>query len=255
LHKKNDKNLNKILLKISLFALVLFTLASCDDNEDSTGDLNLSIHLIYNGEPLVMFQDYEYPDGRTINFSKFSMYTSDVKLDTKVVSDVAFHNLTDSHVDLSGATEGYQWMIKEIEPKNYSNLTFGLGVNETQNAKDPGIFESGHPLAKPAEHWFSWSSFIFLKLEANMDSNGDGIKDLPIALHLGDDEAYRIISLDKSIEINADEMTESNISIDIFEFLGGSDTTYDVDTNPQIHSLAQKSAVVELANNLETSVK
>ncbi len=248
---------HRIIHKISLFALVLFTVCGCCDNEESgqTGDLNLSINLIYDNEPLVMFQDYQYPDGRTINFSKFSMYTSDVTLGTNIVSDIAFHNLTNSHVDLSSATEGYDWTINEIEPNSYANLSFGLGVNETQNAKDPGVFESGHPLAKPAEHWFSWSSFIFLKLEANMDSNGDGVKDLPISLHLGADDAYRIISLDKNIEIKADEATESNITIDIFKFLGGSESTYDVDANPQIHSLEQKDAVVELASNLIESIK
>ena len=246
-------NMNRKFYTVSLSALAMLLTLGCSDNEVMVGDLNLSIKLLYKGEPLVMFQDYEYPDGRTINFSKFSMYTSDVKLDDITMSDVAFHNLTDSHIDLSGATLGYQWMINEIEPNIYSNLTLGVGVNESQNAKDPGVFESGHPLAKPAEHWFGWGSFIFLKLEANMDSNGDGIKDLPIALHLGDDAAYRLVSLDKKIIINSNEITESNINIDLFEFLGGVGNTYDVDSNPQIHSLGQQDAVLELADNIPVS--
>lgn len=248
-------NAHRKIYTVSLSALALLLILGCGDNEVMVGDLNLSIKLLYKGEPLVMFQDYEYPDGRTINFSKFSMYTSDVKLDDITVSDVAFHNLTDSHIDLAGATLGYQWMINKIEPNIYSSLKFGVGVNESQNAKDPGVFDSGHPLAKPAEHWFSWSSFIFLKLEANMDSDGDGTKDLPIALHLGDDEAYRLISLDKNITISSNEITESNITFDLYTFLGGLDNIYDVDSNPQIHSLEQKGAVVELADHIPSSIK
>jgi hypothetical protein len=243
------------IYRLVFYILGVFIILGCSDKEDSTGDLNITMNLIYNGEPLIMFQDYEYPDGRTINFSRFSLYLSDMKLDEQLISDVGFYTITDSHVDLAGATAGYQWQIKDIEPGNYNSLNFGVGVNETQNAKDPGLFESGHPLAKPAEHWFSWSSFIFLKLEANMDSNNDGNNDFPLALHLGADDAYRIINLNKAIKITGDETSETNIIFDLYEFLGGNDNTYDVDSNPQIHSLEQLDAVVELADNIPSSVK
>ena len=88
-----------------------------------------------------------------------------------------------------------------------------------------------------------------------MDSNNDGNNDFPIALHLGSDDAFRIINLNKVIKINADETSETNIIFDLYEFLGGIDNTYDVDSNPQIHSLEQQDAVVELANNIPNSIK
>jgi hypothetical protein len=246
-------NLIRNFYKLCLYALTTFLIYGCGDNLEPAGNLNISMNLIYDGEPLVMFQDYECPDGRTINFSRFSLYLSDIHLDDQLISDVEFHTITDSHIDLAGAKAGYQWTIKGIEPGDYNNLNFGVGVNNIQNAKDPGEFESGHALSKPAEHWFSWSSYIFLKLEANMDSNNDGNNDFPIALHLGSDDAYRIINLNKEIKINEDEITETNITFDMYEFLGGANNTYDVDKNPQIHSLEQKDAVVELANNILNS--
>lgn len=243
------------VLKLALFILSITFIYGCTDSEDTNGDLEITMNLVYNGEPLIMFKDYEYPDGRTINFSRFSLYMSDIKLDEQLISDVEYHTLTESHIDLIGAENGYTWTIKDIEPGDYSSLNFGVGVNETQNAKDPGDFESGTPLAKPAEHWFSWSSFIFLKVEANMDSNNDGNNDFPIALHLGDDDAYRVINLNKSISIKEDEVSKTNLTFDIYEFLGGAENTYDVDSNPQIHSLEQKDAVIELANNISKSIK
>ncbi len=245
---------NMKIYRLAFYILGIFIMFGCSDKEDSTGDLSITMNLVYNGEPLIMFQDYEYPDGRTINFSRFSLYLSDMKLDEQLISYVEYHNITSSHADIAGAESGYQWKINDIEPGDYNNLNFGVGVNETQNAKDPGEFESGHPLAKPAEHWFSWSSYIFLKLEANMDSNNDGNNDFPIALHLGSDDAYRLINLNKAIKITEDEITKTNITFDIYEFLGGTNNTYDVDSNPQIHSLEQKDAVVELANNILNSI-
>lgn len=244
--------MNPYKLFFIFIALVCFS--SCGEQEEPKGDLSLKMNLIYNGDPLVMFQDYEYPDGRTINFSRFSLYISDLKLDETLISDVEFHNLTESHVDLSGANEGYEWMLRDLPTKEYSQMSLGVGVNEIENAKDPGTFESGHPLAKPGEHWFSWNSFIFLKLEANMDTNGDGIKDLPISLHLGDDDAYRVLTFDENIIITENNITSSKINIDIYELLGGANETYDIETNPQIHSLGQKDAVIELANNISNSI-
>lgn len=248
------RNIMKIY-RLAFYILTVFIILGCTDKEDGTGDLNITMNLTYDGEPLVMFQNYEYPDGRTINFSRFSLYLSNIKLDEQLISDIEYHTITDSHVDLAGAEAGYQWKITGIESGDYNSINFAVGVDETQNAKDPGLFESGHPLAKPAEHWFSWSSYIFLKLEANMDSNNDGNNDFPIALHLGSDDAFRIINLNKVIKINADETSETNIIFDLYEFLGGIDNTYDVDSNPQIHSLEQQDAVVELANNIPNSIK
>jgi len=244
------KNYNLVI-----YILSIFIISGCCEGDEEIGSLEITMNLQYQGEPLVMFQDYIYPDGRVINFSRFSTYISELELDDERISDVGFHNLTDSHVDQSSAEAGYSWRIDDVAVGDYSKLNFGVGVNETNNAKDPGTFESGHPLAKPGEHWFSWSSFVFLKLEANMDSNGDGIKDLPISLHLGADEAYTLLSLDKPTKINSEEVSTINLSMDIFDFLGGDDNTYDIDATPQIHTLDQKGAVIELSENIINSIK
>ncbi len=241
--------------KLVIYILSAFIISGCCDSDDEIGSLNITMNLEYQDEPLVMFQDYLYPDNRTINFSRFSFYVSDVMLDDQLISDVGFHNLTDSHVDQASAEAGYSWQVDDIAVGEYSKLNFGVGVNESNNSMDPGTFESGHPLAKPAEHWFSWNSYIFLKLEANLDSNNDGVKDLPIALHLGSDDAYRLLSLTKPVQITSENIANLELNIDIYDLLGGEFNTYDIDANSQIHSLGQKDAVIELSDNIINSIK
>jgi len=213
------------------------------------GTLNLNINLVYNDNPLILFTGYEYPDGRSMDFTRFSFFASDVKLDDKIVEDISFHNLTNTQADPDLAVDGYDWNINYVKTGIYNNLSFGLGVSEDLNSQDPGSFSSGHPLARPSEHWFSWNSFIFLKLEGNIDLDNDGAKETGIALHLGADEAFKNIVLDKSFTINEGISTTIPLEININDFFNGSQGLYDIDSNPQIHSLDQLDQVDFLINN------
>ena len=217
--------------------------------------LDMNIKLQYDGQPLVMFEDYQYPDGRAINFTRFSIYTTDVKLNDQLIDEVAFHNLTNNNVTIEGAAKGLMVDVGSVPPGNYSKLSFGVGLPEHLNSKQPSEFATGHPLARAAEHWFSWGSYIFTKIEGNLDSNSDGIKNLPLSLHVGADEAYRNIELDRPLIMRSGETTEVDVIIDVKDILQNGDDIFDIDADPQIHSLDQMSAILELTNNIEKAIK
>ncbi|MEE9440235.1 MAG: MbnP family protein [Saprospiraceae bacterium] len=245
-----DMNSNKFFL---LVFLIPFLFSACKD--DKAGQLEIVYKLQYDGSPLVMFQEYEYPDGRKIEFTRFSFYTSDVKLDQEVLKDVEFHNLTVNNVDLDGATNGYSWIIDDVPSGDYDNLIFNIGLTEDQNSKTPEDFSTDHPLARSAEHWFNWNSYVFAKVEGKIDTNTDGEKNQSIALHLGSNSAKRSISLSKNTTISSDEKAVIEVTIDLYDFFGGADNTYDIDNNPMLHKLEQMPQVVELADNFKNSVK
>lgn len=221
----------------------------------TSGSLELNLKLVYDNEPLVMFQDYTYPDGRTLAFTRFSFFTSNISLDDRVISPIAFHNLTNNNALELGAEKGLPYTINNIPAGTYSELNLSIGVPEDLNAMDPGDFSADHPLARSAEHWFSWKSYVFVKVEGNLDSNGDGTKDLPIALHLGGDDAFRSISYPKNIEIISNQINKQELTIDLYKFFGEGSDLYNIDANPQIHSLSQNDAVVELADKLENTYR
>ena len=219
------------------------------------GTLDLNIKLKYNDEPLVMFQNYEYPDGRLISFNRFSFYISELKLDDTKVKDVEYINLTNANADLSVSTIGYDWVLPRIAPGNYENMNFLVGVTSENNEKTPGEYANGTPLANPAEHWFSWNSYIFLKVEGYIDLDNNGDRETGFALHLGSNDALRAINLPNDISINSGARTSSEMVIDLYDFFGGDGEKYDIDANTSIHALAQLDAVVSLSNNIPQSFK
>ena len=241
-------------MKKILFLLIgagfLLGLSSC--KKDGNGNLNINMKLQYQGEPLVMFEDYAYPDGRTINFSRFSMYMTDLTLGDQLLSDIDFYNLSNSHASLEDANKGYTLSFTDLPEGTYETLSFGEGLTPDLNAMTPDQFDSDHPLAKSSEHWFSWASYIFTKAEGNIDMNNDGVdKETAFALHLGADNAYRYFTFTKDINIEKDETTEVDLIIDLYYLFDGEDRIYPIDENPQIHSLNQMEAVDELSNNIE----
>lgn len=218
------------------------------------GSLDINIKLEYRGEPLVMFTDYQYPDGRTINFTRFSFYTSLVMLDDVEIQEIEFHNLTNNNAVPENAATGFTWTINCIPPGEYNQFSFSIGVPENLNELGPSDFTSSHPLSRSSEHWFSWDSYIFCKVEGNLDSNEDGEKDTPIALHLGSNDAFRSTSFEQNISIVAFDTTEVKIVLDLYDFFGGDQSIFDIDNNPQIHNLSQIPAIEELAENLINNI-
>ena len=219
-----------------------------------TGSLDINMRLEYNGEPMVIFTDYEYPDGKKIDFTRVSFYTSEMNLDDTQINEVEFHNLTNSHSSEALAIEGYDWQLNNVPVGTYNELSFNIGVQPELNSKDPGEFASGHPLAKPAENWFSWMSYIFLKIEGNIDLDGDGMNETGIALHTGADEALRRINMDHPIEVIDGQSTDVTIIFDVYRLLEGKDRIFPIEEYPQIHSLTQLDGVIELSDNLEIAI-
>jgi hypothetical protein len=220
----------------------------------TTGTLDFNIKLEYNGQPLVIFEDYNYPDGKKIDFTRVSFYTSEMSLDETPINEVEFHNLTNSHSSPALANEGYFWTLENVRTGSYNNLSFNIGVPAEFNNRDPGEFPSGHPLAKPSENWFSWMSYIFLKIEGNVDLDSDGEAETGVAIHTGSNEALRRLILDYPIQINENENTNVNLVFDIYQLFDGPSRIFPIEEFPQIHSLTQIDGVLEVSDNLFNSI-
>ncbi len=233
--------------------LATFFLASCG-KDNKPGSLEVRFIARYKGESLVMFDEYQYPDGRPMQFSRFSFYIDDLSLQDTILVDLDYYDLTNSHVDLAKAQKGYVVTFDNIPSGDYSGLSFGIGVPPDQNAMQPADFPASHLLSSSAEYWHAWQSYIFAKVEGKLDSDNNGTKDMNMALHLGADEAYQKISGQTPIKIKSGKTTIVEVVFDLYDFLGGDQNTYDIDSNPQIHSKSQNDQVFQLSNNLKQCV-
>ena len=255
---KEEFNLNytssgALVLRIDGFDIAgntVFIEKNLDYTYFTTSTLDFNIKLQYQGQPLVIFEEYNYPDGKKIDLTRVSFYTSEMSLDDTPINEVEFHNLTNSHSSLELATEGYFWTVDNVRTGSYNNLSFNIGVPAALNNMDPGEFPSGHPLAKPSENWFSWMSYIFLKIEGNVDLDSDGEAETGIALHTGSNEALRRIELDYPIQVLENQHTNVNLVFDLYQLFDGPTRIFPIEEYPQIHSLTQIDGVLEISDNL-----
>lgn len=237
----------------SLIALCI-CFFSCGDNKE-VDCLQFNFKLTYDGDPLVMFDEYDYPGGNKIYFSRVSFYMSDVTIfndDTPsgsefLIEENDYINLTDSHITLDGAEEGLK-VEYELPTTNIDQVFFNIGMDANDNATTPIEYTSDNDLSLAGEYWPGWRSYVFAKIEGMIDLNGDGTLEQPIALHLGSDEARRNL-----ITQMLDNKRELNFNIDIQKVFDHSGEIYDIATTPQIHTIDDVDAT-DAINYLSTGL-
>lgn len=249
----------KNLRLIALILLVLPLLfAGCEDEDPVTGggDLKLKFKLKYGDQTLVMFDPYTYPTGQKMTFSRFSFFLADLQLKnasgSNLIHDISYHNLTNSHTGAVQAANGYDFTIGGVKAGAYTSIRFTLGVPKASNDKTPAEFSNDHILSNQAEYWSGWKSYVFTKTEGLIDFDGDGTTESGYALHTGANDALRTIELPANITVEEGKETTVTIVIDVKKEFG-SNPVYDIESNPQIHSLSQAPFVKQLADNLTTA--
>jgi hypothetical protein len=230
-------------------------LFSCGESTEDIGKLELNFKLQYGGQTLTMFENVNYPDGKSMYFSRFSFYFSNPTLiksgHNHLLDNLSYLNLTGSHDTKAKAEQGYTITYDNIDVGTYASLDFGIGVPAGDNNKKPSDFPANHILSDFTEYWSGWKSYIFARSEGVIDLDNNGVfgSQDAFSLHLGANEAYRTVSLSNPIEIKKNETTKLTVIIDLKKEFDGN-SIYDINSNPQTHSTDQQDQVNELANNL-----
>lgn len=226
---------------------------------ETSQNVNLQFILLYDGQPLVSFDKYDYPLDYQIFFTKVSMYLSDLSLTANGVKtpllDAVFLNPTASQVDEASASRGITVPVSNVPVGEYDGLSFNIGIPPDLNAKNPSEFPNDSPLSNSGEYWVGWSSYIFHKTEAKADIDGDGQFETNIALHIGSNDAFRPATLNKSISIHEGDGNTISLTLDLLDLYKLSNGYYDFQARPQIHKLEQLPDVLPLMDNLAVAIK
>jgi hypothetical protein len=240
------------------FAVLLGLLAITGCTKTQKGDINLRIKLKYGDQPFEMFKEFAYPVTKEpFSMTRLSFYISDMGItsgsNVSIIKDIDYLDLTNSFT-APVKNDGFEYKISGIPAGQYNNISFGIGVPKLLNAKTPSDFSSKEVLSSSAEYWASWKSYIFFRPEGKIYLNGSGGDLSYFALHLGGDDAYRSITLDKSFTILENETTNIDITFDVEKFFNGK-SLYDIHDTQQIHALSQKPLINILADNVVTAFK
>lgn len=249
-------NLNRFLsmktsIQFLLLALSILFFSSCCD---TTGNVELQFKLEYDGEPLVMFEDYTYPDGQELFFTRFSFYLSELTIGDQIIDGVKLMDLTPDHTTLEKSQIGTIYTLENLELEDVTGLSFKIGLSPEINSTAPADYPSANDLSIVEEYWSPWDSYIFSKTEAKLDSDGDGSKELLVALHLGLDDALRSVNLETTFDVYEDNTIVKEIVIDLKKYFDGTQGVYDIIAVPQIHQTNTIAQINELADNLVEAI-
>jgi hypothetical protein len=91
-----------------------------------------------------------------------------------------------------------------------------------------------------------------MKTEGKMDPDGNGVfeNEDGFALHLGSNDAFRSVALNKSFTVSPGSSTQLEIIIDLKDMFDMGGSFYDLVARPQIHTLEALPNALPLMDNL-----
>lgn len=206
-------------MKILFFALACVVLVSCKkDKAETPTTLKIDVLPFYSNEKLILDNVYTTSENFKIKFQEIKFYFTDIKNDSKSLTDVAFFNYRDLQNSFI-STEG--------NPSDFQKLQAVLGIDSVRNHADPSKFSSNNPLNSMIAndmHWDWNPGYIFVKIEAKMDTIPDSEDkfDHFISYHVGKDSYKVAMNFDqiKWTSIGTKKY-QSKLILDMDKFLKG----------------------------------
>ncbi|MCP9237522.1 MbnP family protein [Lewinella sp. JB7] len=217
---------------LPLFLLSLLLLGCQDDDDPVTtlpeADLTLDFRTDYAGRPLAIQRGtYAYPSGGQLKVLLFQFYVSDLEI--LPADGSAAIRLSD--IDLirwmSAGDDATTSRTYRVPEGDYRGIRFGLGVKPELNARDPSDFAADYVLNE-AEFWGPTTRYVFAKIEANADLEGDGTFDSGLSYHLGSDALYTTVSFNQDFTVTAGADPGLTVVADVLRALSGGGETFDI---------------------------
>ncbi len=238
------------MIKKLLFLLAssgLLLAADCNDNEPIGSVLEINFKGTFDNAPLVMYESaYPYEAGMAVKLQLFQFYLSDIVLlkedgSSVPLSDVALISFKDI-LTPAAAAQGITLNTSGIPAGHYTGLRMGIGVAPNLNSTSPANYTPPHPLDD--NYWSASSGYVFIKIEGNADTSGNGEFPAKLTFHTGANDIYKEKTFQKHMELKDGALLQLNFNIDLKKVLskGGSDfldfrqVTQDHNNNPSIYT-------------------
>ncbi len=177
------KNITQILSLVSIAALVLFQ-TSCKEEHKHEHELALEISYKVGNSNFDSSTVYTI-GGTAIKFKTAHFYVSNIGIMDDESRSETFEN---TYLLVTPyQTEYNLGMISNTDIHHLHEISFNLGIDSVTNHKDPTAATGVLTIQSPSMHW-SWNSgYIFLRIDAIVDRDGDGIPETNCFYHIGTD--------------------------------------------------------------------
>lgn len=181
--------------------------------------LSLRINQLVGDEALTLNTDYQI-NGTVVQFETVNVYLDEIRL---MDMDGTMSDMLPTTLLVTNEQATYE--VGDITTGHKHMLMFGVGVDSaTNHGTDPTTLAEDDPLyvQVPSMHW-SWDmGYIFLRIDGQVDTDGDGAVDAPMELHIGRATFFT----DVMLEAHSDAMSESMeiaVDFDMATLLAGLD--------------------------------
>ncbi|MEL7531176.1 MAG: MbnP family protein [Bacteroidota bacterium] len=178
----------------------------------------LSLKLMPNvdGQTFTLGETYTI-NGTAVRFDLFQFYVSQVG-----VGDMMDLETPDTYLLVKADQTDYE--LGQVTSGNKRMLAFNVGVDSATNHADPTAYDAENVLApqNPTMHWNWDAGYQFIKIEGQVDTDGDGTVDGLLEMHIGKDSNLRRFMVEAHQEADAEDFVIT-VDYDIAKFFAGLD--------------------------------
>ena len=228
----------KNILIISMFSLFI-VFSSCKDKvedepcEPEVAQLKVSVQPMFGGQTLYLDSTYSTTEGYDVQFTDLKFFAENVRGTVLQLKDAALFDFR-----VTGTT----LFTGDGSPEDFSSIQGNLGVQPSLNGSDPSAFPNDSPLNisnSGGMHWGWNPGYIFMKVEAKVDTIPDGtaLFDHNVVLHIGKDVNLQTFSF---ANINWQQTGDLTylfpLKLDMQKFLQNGTQTIDLKTEYSSHT-------------------
>jgi hypothetical protein len=132
--------MNLLKEKLSILVMVLSaTVLSCEDDEESPGDLSIGFEHVIGNTP-INFNSMEYTNaaGNLYEITDIQWFVSDLELIREDGSSITAEGNSFYHYIDTNLPETFDWILNDIPPGDYKAIRFVFGLKGERNT--PGLF-------------------------------------------------------------------------------------------------------------------
>lgn len=232
--------------KIACLGLIGIALVSCKEDqttpepEDPKTELKVTVQPVFGGVDLQLDSTYTTAEGHDIQFVNLKFFMEGIQTPVGTLKDAALFDYRETGISLFQA---------EGKASEATSLSSNLGVGATNNHADPTAFpvESAlNILNSGGMHW-SWNpGYIFVKVEARVDTIPDGnpLFDHNVIFHIGRDVNLQTLSFSPlNWQQESTLISTLPLKLDMVTFLDNGTQSIDLTTEFTSHSSGGQEAL------------
>lgn len=243
----------KILFTLS----VCIFLSSCKDKvpepiEPEDSELRITVQPVFGGQTLQLDSTYTTAEGYGVQFTDLTFIGENITGAGGQLMDAALFDYRET---------GTAFLTASGKPENYASITANLGVQSSLNHSDPSAFPNESVLNisnSGGMHW-GWSTgYIFMKVEAKVDTIPDGIPlfDHLVVFHIGKDVNLQSLSFSGiNWQQTAALKYHLPLKFDLSTFLQNGGQTIDLKTEFTSHTApGQEALSLKVIENFKAAI-